>query len=132
MKSIEEIENMVPEQLEMAALKENIHIPEGLEESIMSAIAAHEVLREHATVKRIQWAPYLAFAVAAAIAVAVVIPRTGKPALRDTFDNPYLAYAQVEATFQKISDKMTNGVNLASKAGETAETSIAIIKHITE
>lgn len=132
MKSIEEIKNMKPEQLEEAALEENIHIPEGLEKNIMSAIAAHEILKEYGPVTRMQWAPYLAFAVVAAIAVAVVIPRIGKPALRDTFDDPYLAYAQVEATFQKISDKMTNGVNLASKAGETAETSIQIIKHITE
>ena len=132
MKRIEDIEMMEPEQLEEAALKENIPVPEGLKESILSAIAANEAIKENAPVKRLQWAPYAAFAAAAAVAAAVVIPQHGEPQLRDTFEDPYLAYAQVEATFQKISDKMAFGVNLASKAGETAEKPIQIIKNITE
>ena len=132
MKRIEDIEMMEPEQLEEAALKENIPVPEGLKESILSAIAANEAIKEVFPTKRLQWAPYAAFAAAAAVAAAVVIPQHGEPQLRDTFEDPYLAYAQVEATFQKISDKMAFGVNLASKAGETAEKPIQIIKNITE
>jgi len=132
MKRIEDIEMMEPEQLEEAALEENIPVPKGLEESILSAIAAKEAIKENDSAKPLQWAPYAAFAAAAAVAAAVVIPQHGEPQLRDTFEDPYLAYAQVEATFQKISDKMAFGVNLASKAGETAEKPIQIIKNITE
>lgn len=132
MKRIEDIEMMEPEQLEEAALKENIHVPEGLGESIMSAIAANEYIKENVPVKRLQWAPYAAFAAAAAVAAAIIIPQNIRPRLRDSFDDPYLAYAQVEATFRKISDNMSIGVNLAAKAGETAEKPIQIIKNITE
>lgn len=132
MKRIEDIETMEPEQLEEAALKDNIPVPKGLEENLLSAIAANEAIKEKAPAERLHWAPYAAFAAAAAVAAAVVIPQRGEPQLRDTFEDPYLAYAQVEATFQKISDKMAFGVNLASKAGETAEKPIQIIKNITE
>jgi len=127
---------MEPEQLEAAARKENIPVPKGLEEGILSAIAAKEAakeaVREKARARRFQWAPYAAVAAAAMVTVAVVIPRSEEPRLRDSFDDPYLAYAEVEATFQRISDKMTRGVDLASKAGETAETPIQIIKNISE
>ena len=132
MKRIEDIEKMEPEQLEEAALKENIPVPEGLKESILSAIAANEAMGESAPARRLQWAPYVAFAAAAAVAAAVIIPNSREPRLRDTYDDPYLAYAQVEATFQKISDKMAVGVLLAAKAEETAEKPIQIIKNITE
>ena len=132
MKRIEDIEMMEPEQLEETALKENIPVPEGLKESILSAIAANEAVRENTPAGRLQWAPYLAFAAAAALAAAVIIPQGREPRLRDTFEDPYLAYAQVEATFKKISDKMAVGVNMAAKAEETAEKPIQIIKNITE
>ena len=47
MKRIEDIEKMEPEQLEKVALKENIPVPEGLKEGILSAIAANEAVREN-------------------------------------------------------------------------------------
>ena len=132
MKRIEDIESMQPEELESAALGDEIKVPAGLEERILDAIAAKEALRPKASLRRealpLRWVPYAALAVAAGLAAVAIIPRRDR--LRDTFDDPYLAYAQVEATFQKISDKMAVGVGLAEKAGQTADKPMEIINKI--
>lgn len=132
MKKIEDIESMQPEELESAVLGEEIKVPAGLEERILDAIAAKEALRPKASLRReaspLRWVPYAALAVAAGLAAVAIIPRGDR--LRDTFDDPYLAYAQVEATFQKISDKMAVGVGLAEKAGQTADKPMEIINKI--
>lgn len=132
MKKIEDIESMQLEELESAALGDEIKVPAGLEERILDAIAAKEALRPKASLRReaspLRWVPYAALAVAAGLAAVAIIPRGDR--LRDTFDDPYLAYAQVEATFQKISDKMAVGVGLAEKAGQTADKPMEIINKI--
>ena len=128
MKRIEDIERMLPEELESAALSEDIKVPSGLEERIKSAIAAKESLEPRES--PVRWVPYAALAVAAGLAAVAVIPRGGK--IQDTFDDPYLAYAQVEATVQKISDKMAIGVDLAEKAGQTADRPMEIINKIKQ
>ena len=74
----------------------------------------------------------MAIAVAASLAAVTLIPKYHADNLTDTFDDPYLAYAQVEATFQKIADKMAAGVDLAARAGETAEKTVEIIQKVTE
>ena len=75
---------------------------------------------------------FAAIAVAASLAAVTLIPKYHADNLTDTFDDPYLAYAQVEATFQKIADKMAAGVDLAARAGETAEKTVEIIQKVTE
>lgn len=131
MKRIEDIEMMTPEELEKAALQEDIRVPEGLRGRMEAAIAAKELTAERKRPSR-AWLPYAALAAAAAIAAVAVIPGRRSTELRDSFDDPYLAYAQVEATFRTISDKMAIGADLAAKAGETAEMPVQIIKNITK
>lgn len=109
MKRLEDIEKMEAEQLEEAALRENIKVPAGLEERIKARLAAASIARESQPRKR--WLPYTAIAAAAAIAALLALPRRlGEPELKDTFDDPYLAYAQLEQVFQTISDKI-NKIN---------------------
>ena len=128
MKRIQDIEKMQEEELEMAALGEDITIPAGLEERIKAAIAAKETVKPKAV--PVRWIPYAALAVAAGLAAVVLIHHDGSGKLQDTFEDPYLAYAQVEATFQKISDKMAIGVDIAAKAEQTAEKPMEIINKI--
>ena len=78
-----------------------------------------------------RWVPYTAVAVAASIALVAVLS-IDKHSPKDTFDNPYLAYKQVEATFGSISEKMSAGALLAGKAEEAADKAIKIIDNITE
>ena len=128
MKRIQDIEKLQEEELEMAALGEDITIPAGLEERIKAAIAAKEAVKPKA--EPVRWIPYAALAVAAGFAAVAIIRHNGSGKLQDTFDDPYLAYAQVEATFQKISDKMAIGVDIAAKAEQTAEKPMEIINKI--
>ena len=128
MKRIQDIEKLQEDELEMAALGEDITIPAGLEERIKAAIAAKETVKPEA--RPVRWIPYAALAVAAGLAAVVLIHHDGSGKLQDTFEDPYLAYAQVEATFQKISDKMAIGVDLAAKAEQTAEKPMEIINKI--
>lgn len=127
MKKIENIEKMGTEELEAAALKENIHVPEGLEDRIKSRLAAESVMdgsaRKHSPL------PYIAAAAAAAVAAFLAIPH-GDPALKDTYTDPYLAYAKVEETFNTISNKMAAGLSLAEKASDAAAKPQEIINRI--
>ena len=128
MKRIQDIEKLQEKELEMAALGEDITIPAGLEERIKAAIAAKETVKLKAV--PVRWIPYAALAVAAGLAAVVLIHHDGSGKLQDTFEDPYLAYAQVEATFQKISDKMAIGVDMAAKAEQAAEKPMEIINKI--
>lgn len=128
MKRIQDIEKMQEEELEMAALGEDITIPAGLKERIKAAIAAKETVKPKAV--PVRWIPYAALAVAAGLAAVVLIHHDGSGKLQDTFEDPYLAYAQVEATFQIISDKMAIGVDMAAKAEQAAEKPMEIINKI--
>lgn len=128
MKRIQDIEKLQEDELEMAALGEDITIPAGLEERIKAAIAAKETVKPEA--RPVRWIPYAALAFAAGIAAVVAVQHNAAGKLQDTFDDPYLAYAQVEATFQTISDKMALGVDLAAKAGQTAGKPMEIINKI--
>lgn len=128
MKMIQDIEKLQEDELEMAALGEDITIPAGLEERIKAAIAAKETVKPKAV--PVRWIPYAALAVAAGLAAVVLIHHDGSGKLQDTFEDPYLAYAQVEATFQKISDKMAIGVDMVAKAEHAAEKPMEIINKI--
>lgn len=133
MKRLEDLEMMEPEQLEEAALREDIKVPAGLEERIKASLAAASIAKETQPQKKtVRWFPYTALAAAAAVAAMLVLPRLGEPELKDTFDDPYLAYAQLEEAFQTISDKMSNGVNEAQEANSTMGRPIEIMNKITE
>ncbi len=120
MKTLEDIENLSLEELEQQAARTAPPAPEGLQKRLRMALAADGALRDaDARKRRPRWVPYASLAAAAAAATLVLtLPQRG---LRDTFDDPYLAYAEVEKAFQTISDKMSTGVELAREAGQSAE-----------
>lgn len=115
MRSIEEIEGLSLEELEAIASDSRVEAPEGLQERIAAGLAAAEELgsEEHSTPvtsHRTIWA--MAAAACAALVIAVSLPRQPK----DTFDDPALAYAEIERTFAYISSKMDKGVTFAEEA----------------
>ena len=121
---------MESEALEDAS--RDVQVPEGLQERMAQALAAHSLVEE--TPKRIpdrrfvRWLPYSAVA-AAVIAVSVIgFESVRRP--KDTFDDPYLAYAQVQDAFRLISDKMSIGVQQAAQARNIAEKPTSIINKI--
>ena len=126
MKTLEEIENLSIEELEQAAAGSAVPVPDGLERGIRQALAARE-LAQAARPRPARWAPYAALAVAAAAAAVVILPQRGP---KDTFDDPYLAYAEVEKAFQTISDKLSAGAELAREARTVSENTLNILDNI--
>ncbi len=116
MKTLEEIEKLSLEELERNASAQPIPTPEGLQRRIREALAAQELAAQRPA-RPGRWAPYAALAGAAAAATLLLtLPARGP---KDTFDDPYLAYAEVEKAFQTISDKMSGGLDLATRQTET-------------
>ena len=153
MKRLVNIEQMDPSSLESAAAKGDVQVPEDLQERIESALAAAiladgsekpDVDARPASPKaggaaaplagsrggrRLSWLPLAGIAAAAAIAL-LMLPRASETQLRDTYDDPELAYAQVEETFKMISSKMAGGVALAAESGKQAGKPAQIIDKI--
>ena len=128
MKHIEDIEFMTPEELEIAALAESAPVPEGLESRIketLAAKAATEAAPRSAGFRdRFGWAPAVALAAFAAIAILIAIPGNSP---KDTFDDPAMAYAQVEAVFKDISGRIASGMDKVSQAEAIASKPSEII-----
>ena len=117
MKTLEEIENLSLEELEQKAAENAAPVPDGLERRLRQALVARE-LAEAAKPRPARWIPYASLAaVAAAAAALVMLPQRGP---KDTFDDPLLAYAEVEKAFQTISDKMAVGMDIVRDAETTA------------
>ena len=72
-------------------------------------------------------AVFSALAVAAAAATLLILPQRGP---KDTFDDPLLAYAEVEKTFQTISEKMSAGVDIAREASASVDFPQTVIDRI--
>ena len=107
MKRIEDIENLSLEELEKAAA--GVSVPDGLADRLKASLAAETLLQDDR--KRHIWrnSVVASLALAAAIAVGVFVFRPAEP--KDTFDDPLLAYAQVEETFQYISNHINKVYN---------------------
>ena len=138
MKRIEDIEKMGLEELEAAAMEEKIEVPRGLAWRIQERILAAELAKEppvgklQAQRKRIM--QYSGIAAAAMVVLALVLLKPGveKDTLQDTFEDPYLAYAQVERAFAEISSKMSLGVEMVAQAKPLAEKPMEILNNVVD
>ena len=100
MKRIEDIEKLSLEELELEAAQ--VPVPEGLADRIKGALTATE-LSKKSTGRLLGGSIVATFAVAAALAAVLILHR---PAPKDSFDDPLLAYQQVEETLQFIAQKI--------------------------
>lgn len=107
MKTIDEIEKLTAEDLERISLDESIAVPEGLEDRIISSVHEKTILRG-----RLLW---LAGAAASIILVATIAVNYRPNTLKDTFDDPALAYAEVEKALISFTEIVNNQMNNISK-----------------
>ena len=131
MKKPEEIEAMDLAELEEAALNEVTSVPEGLAGRIRETLAARAAVEEASAKPLGMWVGYASLAVAAALAALLLIPHGG-PALKDTFDDPLLAYARTEQALRMISDKMSKGIEMAGDARATAGKTLKVFNNTDE
>ena len=105
MRKLDEITRRRAADLERISLDERIPVPEELSGRVQEAVHTSSASRSKAVLRR----ALPAVGIAAALAVVAAIGLTRDPEPADTFDDPYLAYAQVEAVFAKISGTVAYG-----------------------
>ena len=99
MKNLDEITRLTADDLERISLDESIPVPEELSGKVQQAVRG----------RTLRWA--VPTGVAAAIAILLAAGLTRNPEPKDTFDDPYLAYAEVEKVFSKISGTVAYGAD---------------------
>ena len=132
MKRIEDIEMMEVEDLLKFAEDSSVPVPQGLEARIRETILSQKIAEEDdapAVSLRARWITGLAVAAACTVA-AVFLHNPVQTELKDTFDDPRLAYAEVEKTFERISSKMTKASEMAYEAANEIGKPASIIRKI--
>ena len=127
MNRLEEIESISHDTLEEYAEDGSVRIPEGFRERLETVLISRATVNgesvrpPHRTPMKL-----LAVCTAAAAAAALVLTlhRTREP--EDTFDNPVLAYAELERTFSYIASKMDEGMEITAEAEETIRQNLNI------
>ena len=109
MKKLDEITRLTADDLERISLDESIPVPEELSGKVQQAVRG----------KTLRWA--VPTGVAAAIAVLLAVGLTWNPEPKDTFDDPYLAYAEVEKVFSKISGAVAYGAEKVNESEQTLD-----------
>ena len=132
MKRIEDIEMMEVEDLLKVAEDNSVPVPQGLESRLRETILSQKIAEEEdapAVSLRTRW--ITGFVVAAACTVAAVfLHNPAQSELKDTFDDPRLAYAEVERTFERISSKMSKASEMAYEATSEIGKPASIIRKI--
>ncbi len=117
MKSIKEMEDMSLEQLEAVSMDMNIPVPEGFEERLKKDIGTLDRLTTDDTEygRRARTVRIISVAAAATLLVGTGIAiRQNEP--KDTFDDPYMAYAELEKAFATMSGGMQKALAMAEES----------------
>ena len=119
MKNLDQIRRLRADDLERISQDDSIPVPKELAGRVQDALNPKD------TVTRSSSRKYGAsiFAVAAALSLfalgAVLLDRERAP--KDTFDDPLLAYAEVEKAFAKISGTISYGASKLSESETTID-----------
>ena len=132
MKSIKDIENISLEQLEAVSMDESITVPDGfaarMKENADAAVTAGLLTgNESADRSRRAAVRYAAAAASVAIMAGVgygIAQWQNQP--KDTFDDPYLAYAEVEKAFAKISSSINRSLEMAGETEQVIEKATSV------
>ena len=118
MKSLKDIEKMSLEELEAVSLDESIKVPEGFAERIRTSVDAQSLIDEITADPH----PGRAVRIVGAAASVAVLAGIGlgiakwQNEPKDTFDDPYLAYAELEKAFARMSDGMQKAIAMAEES----------------
>jgi len=140
MKRIEDIEKMDLGTLEAISEDRSIEVPADLREAVKAVLPKEKTEAEPVRFfgKRTEngkeakppkrWIRPLAVAASlAAVAVGGLTLYRNAP-LKDTYEDPYLAYAEVQKALNRISGSMSDGVNSLEKTKEYIDLPANIIR----
>ena len=118
MKSIKEIENMSLEQRVAVSSDEATATPEGFAERIGKQVEAQKIasdLENNADrVRTVRWIGAAAAVTLLAGTALGIANWQNRP--KDTFDDPYLAYAELEKAFATMAEGLQKGIAMADKS----------------
>ena len=139
MKRLEDIERLSALDLDRIASDESIKVPATLKRDIAITARAlemvskeEEVIEKTASPSRYRKILRMISYPAAAIAVITIGMRLSFqdsiPTPKDTFDDPMMAYIQMEQVFGFISEKMTTGMEIADAVEPVIDKTINALK----
>ncbi len=118
MKSIKEIENMSLEQLEAVSMDEGIVVPEGFESQLREDFGTLERLTSDDAEYGLKVRTVRIISVAAASVAVIAGIGLGiagwQDEPKDTYNDPYLAYAELEKAFEMISTGINKSMDMAN------------------
>ena len=120
MKSLKDIENISLEELEAVSLDESIRIPEGFAERLQDNIEAQQKIErfdEAGPKARTVRLTFISAAASVAVLAGIglgIAKWQNEP--KDTFDDPYLAYAELEKAFAVMSGGIQKGLAMAEES----------------
>ena len=130
MKSIKEIENMSLEELIAVSSNEATAVPEGFAERIGKQVEAHKIAKDLENdadrVKTVRWIGAAAVVTLLAGTALGIANWQNQP--KDTFDDPYLAYAELEKAFATMSDSLQKGLAMAEKSEDIIDRTINVFE----
>ena len=129
---MKDIENISLEQLEAVSMDESITVPDGfaarMKENADAAVTAGLLTgNESEGQGRRKAVRYVAAAASVAIMAGVgygIAQWQNQP--KDTFDDPYLAYAEVEKAFAKISSSINRSLAMAGETEQVIEKATSV------
>ena len=118
MKSIKEIENMSLEELIAVSSDEATAAPDGFAESIGKQVEAQKIAKDlENDAYRVRTVRWIGAAAAVTLLAGTALGITNwQNQPKDTFDDPYLAYAELEKAFATMSEGLQKGIAMADKS----------------
>lgn len=130
MKSIKEIENMSLEELIAVSSDEATAVPEGFAERIGRQVEAQKVAKDLAKdadrTRTVRWIGSAAAITLLAGTALGIANWQNRP--KDTFDDPYLAYAELEKAFATMSEGIQKGFAMADKSEDIIDRTITVFE----
>ena len=130
MKSIKEIENMSLEELMAVSSDEATAVPEGFAERIGKQVEAQKIARDLENdsdrTRTVRWIGAAAAVTLLAGTALGIVNWQNRP--KDTFDDPYLAYAELEKAFATMSDSLQKGLAMADKSEDIIDRTINVFE----
>lgn len=128
---MKKIEKITVKELEAIASGDDIEVPPGLESSIVELADSLEAVRKLEQVNR--KIPLRRVGAAATVAILIATGITAvynREDLKDTFDDPVLAYAEAEKALMIISEVMKAGALKTDEAIATFERQEELLENI--